>query len=60
MYVIRGHRGGARIEIVMYVIGTAGHIDHGKSALGNLSPRTKVRDIEPGAADFSPRGRPPR
>ncbi len=40
----------------MYVIGTAGHIDHGKSALGNLAPRTEVRGIELTAADL-PAGR---
>jgi selenocysteine-specific elongation factor len=33
MYVIREDGGGARIEIAMYVIGTAGHVDHGKTAL---------------------------
>jgi translation elongation factor EF-Tu-like GTPase len=42
----------------MYVIGTAGHVDHGKSALVSSAPRTEVRGIELSAAEFSPRGLP--
>ena len=55
----------------MYVIGTAGHVDHGKSALMVVRPRTKVRGINrklqtsahklsKRAADFSPRGWNPK